>query len=72
MRKDELGHGESKLKRSNRKVREKVQKLKKMKGKGAKKETKSDIASLNPERLKMYGINPKKLKNKLKYGKKQQ
>ncbi|CAL7939569.1 unnamed protein product [Xylocopa violacea] len=31
-----------------------------------------DIASINPERLKMYGINPKKLKNKLKYGKKQQ
>ncbi|XP_076763290.1 protein KRI1 homolog [Xylocopa sonorina] len=31
-----------------------------------------DIASINPERLKMYGINPKKLRNKLKYGKKQQ
>ncbi|XP_053996635.1 protein KRI1 homolog [Hylaeus anthracinus] len=32
------------------------------------KEPNGDIASLNPERLKMYGINPKKLKNKLKYG----
>lgn len=29
-----------------------------------------DIAALNPERLKTYGINAKKLKNKLKYGKK--
>lgn len=34
------------------------------------KEINSDIASLDPERLKVYGINPKKLKNKLKYGKK--
>lgn len=34
--------------------------------------TNNDIASLNPERLKTYGINPKKLKNKLKYGKKPQ
>nr|XP_033332329.1 protein KRI1 homolog [Megalopta genalis] len=46
--------------------------LNKKKGKGTKsKETNGDIVSLNPERLKMYGINPKKLKNKLKYGKKQ-
>ncbi|XP_076682205.1 protein KRI1 homolog isoform X2 [Andrena cerasifolii] len=29
-----------------------------------------DIAAFNPERLKTYGINAKKLKNKLKYGKK--
>ncbi|XP_043507172.1 protein KRI1 homolog [Frieseomelitta varia] len=34
------------------------------------KEINSNIASLNPERLKVYGINPKKLKNKLIYGKK--
>ncbi|XP_017880792.1 protein KRI1 homolog [Ceratina calcarata] len=34
-------------------------------------ESNNDISSLNPERLKTYGINPKKLKNKLKYGKKQ-
>lgn len=46
---------------------------KKKKKNGAKGEKiSSDIASLNPERLKVYGINPKKLKNKLKYGKKKQ
>ncbi|XP_034171183.1 protein KRI1 homolog [Osmia lignaria lignaria] len=47
--------------------------LGKIKKKGAKNNNiNGDITSLNPERLKMYGINPKKLKNKLKYGKQQQ
>lgn len=35
-------------------------------------EINKDIVSLNPERLKTFGINARKLKNKLKYGKKQQ
>ncbi|XP_012151679.2 protein KRI1 homolog [Megachile rotundata] len=66
-------------KNSNKqKIKEKIsKKKKKMVDKTKKKGTKSnestngDIISLNPERLKMYGINPKKLKNKLKYGKQQ-
>ncbi|CAK9819005.1 Protein KRI1 homolog [Anthophora quadrimaculata] len=54
------------------KLKEKIKKYGK-KGKDFKnKDINDDIASLNPERLKMYGINAKKLKNKLKYGKKQQ
>ncbi|XP_078036651.1 protein KRI1 homolog [Augochlora pura] len=64
----------SNLPKKKMKLMEKLKnkKLNKKKGKDAKpKETNNDIASLNPERLKTYGINPKKLKNKLKYGKKQ-
>ena len=53
------------------KIKKKRKKLEKMKRKNSKqKDTDVDIDSLNPERLKTYGINPKKLKNKLKYGKK--
>ncbi|XP_029041341.1 protein KRI1 homolog [Osmia bicornis bicornis] len=62
---------------SNVKHPKKEKMIKKKTGKIKKKGTKNnningDITSLNPERLKMYGINPKKLKNKLKYGKQQQ
>ncbi|XP_076238119.1 protein KRI1 homolog [Calliopsis andreniformis] len=55
------------------KLKEKLKQkqFKKLKRNDTKKEG-NDFASLNPERLKMYGINPKKFKNKLKYGKKQQ
>lgn len=70
---------DSTIKNSNKqKIKEKItKKKKKMVDKTKKKGTKGneningDIISLNPERLKMYGINPKKLKNKLKYGKQQ-
>lgn len=37
--------------------------------KNKKNEPNSQIAAMNASRLKMYGINAKKLKNKLKYGK---
>ncbi|CAK9806704.1 Protein KRI1 homolog [Anthophora plagiata] len=69
-------HDESDFKVSKKaKLKEQMKKKKynKKKGKVFKsKDINDDIASLNPERLKMYGINAKKLKNKLKYGKKQQ
>lgn len=70
-------HNKSNVKHSKKtKLKEKMMKKKldkKKKKNGAKGEKiSSDIASLNPERLKVYGINPKKLKNKLKYGKKKQ
>ncbi|OAD52573.1 Protein KRI1 like protein [Eufriesea mexicana] len=65
---------ESKTKYSKKaKLKETVTTKKSDKGKKKNiknKDPNSDIASLNPERLKTYGINPKKLKNKLKYGKK--
>ncbi|CAK9827727.1 Protein KRI1 homolog [Anthophora retusa] len=68
-------HDESDFKVSKKaKLKEEMKKKKYgKKGKDFKsKDINDDIASLNPERLKMYGINAKKLKNKLKYGKKQQ
>ncbi|XP_068975719.1 protein KRI1 homolog [Bombus flavifrons] len=70
-------HNESNVKYSKKiKLKEKMmkKKLDKKKKKNGTKDEKinSEIASLNPERLKVYGINPKKLKNKLKYGKKKQ
>ncbi|KZC13463.1 PREDICTED: protein KRI1 homolog [Dufourea novaeangliae] len=68
----ELSSKQSK-KMLNLKDKMKKKKLNKMKRKDSKQaDTIGDIASLNPERLKTYGINPKKFKNKLKYGKKQQ
>lgn len=48
----------------------KNKKFNKKKGKDSKPKVTDDIVSLNPERLKTYGINPKKFKNKLKYGSK--
>ena len=73
---DNQNHNGSNTKQARKKVafREKIKKgkkLEKTKRKDSKqKDTDVGIDSLNPERLKTYGINPKKLKNKLKYGKK--
>ncbi|XP_076620763.1 protein KRI1 homolog [Colletes latitarsis] len=72
---DDRNHNESNSKHLQKvEVEGKMKKkFNKMKRKDFKqKEANDSIASLNPERLKMYGINPKKLKNKLKYGKRQQ
>ncbi|XP_076656036.1 protein KRI1 homolog [Halictus rubicundus] len=60
-----------KLKKLKLKEKLKNKKFDKKKGKGSKPKETNDIVSLNPERLKTYGINPKKFKNKLKYGTKQ-
>lgn len=73
---DEENYGKSnskQLKKIKVKGEMKKKKFNKIKDKDFKqKKTNDDIASLNPERLKTYGINPKKFKNKLRYGKKQQ
>ncbi|XP_076287714.1 protein KRI1 homolog [Lasioglossum baleicum] len=62
-----------KLKKKKLKPLEKSKdkKFNKKKGKDSVPKEIDDIVSLNPERLKTYGINPKKFKNKLKYGSKQ-
>ncbi|XP_043788201.1 protein KRI1 homolog [Apis laboriosa] len=73
---NDQNHNESNVKHFKKaKLKEKIMKKKfneKKKKNLKNKEINSDIASLNPERLRMYGINPKKLRNKLKYGKKKQ
>lgn len=73
---NDQNHNESNVKHFKKaKLKEKIMKKKfneKKKKNLKNKEINNDIASLNPERLRMYGINPKKLKNKLKYGKKKQ
>lgn len=69
--KKSLSKSETNIKHS-KKMKLKKKKLNKIKQKEFKNdEISNDISSLNPERLKTYGINPKKLKNKLKYSKKQ-
>ncbi|KOC60044.1 Protein KRI1 like protein [Habropoda laboriosa] len=68
-------HNESNYKFSKKeKSKEKItMKFRQKKRKDFKnKDVNDNVASLNPERLKTYGINVKKLKNKLKYSKKQQ